>query len=434
MRAAAALLSNVRSTSALLDLLRAVGLAHDAAPLSDEDRAALELQSLGHPWLASAGGGVRVLIAEIPADVSLRETLQRVSRVLSSRAPNVLWLAALVQRGAAETAAIAGWSADSTRGRMRVGSFVWEPSHVVDSDAETLCAVAAISAEEDILLHARCLEVIGRESLTRRFYRALRAHVESLSTSLPPSVDAADARHVALLYASRLLFLCFLEAKGWLNGERAFVAARFDECMRDGGRFHHRVLLPLFFGTLNTPISRRARAARAFGTVPFLNGGLFTRTSVERRIGTARFPDAALGAMLEELFLRFRFVAREDSATWSEASVDPEMLGRAFESLMAATDRRAAGVYYTPHELVTHVADEALRNVTTVSAARDLRVLDPACGSGAFLVHVLERLASIRHDGGEAGGIAALRRDVLRRSIFGVDLNPTAVWLCELRL
>jgi SAM-dependent methyltransferase len=113
------------------------------------------------------------------------------------------------------------------------------------------------------------------------------------------------------------------------------------------------------------------------------------------------------------------------------------MLGRAFESLMASTQRRAAGVYYTPHALVSRVAEHALSAALvapTLRDVRDLRVLDPACGSGAFLVFVLERLAALRRELGELGPIADIRRNVLARSVFGVDLNPTAVWLCELRL
>ena len=64
----------------------------------------------------------------------------------------------------------------------------------------------------------------------------------------------------------------------------------------------------------------------------------------------------------------------------------------------------------------------------------DVRVLDPACGSGAFLVHALEMLAALQSRAGDARPFATLRRELLTRSIFGVDVNPTAVWLCELRL
>src|SRR6185295_17904312 len=65
---------------------------------------------------------------------------------------------------------------------------------------------------------------------------------------------------------------------------------------------------------------------------------------------------------------------------------------------------------------------------------RSFTVLDPACGSGAFLVYVLERLADLHRAAGDRRTMASIRRDVLARTIHGVDLNPTAVWLCELRL
>jgi hypothetical protein len=273
-------------------------------------------------------------------------------------------------------------------------------------------------------------------------------------------VPKAEAAELALLTASRLLFLCFLQAKGWLDGERNFLAARFDECMSHRGGFHGRVLLPLFFGTLNTPFRRRAPVARAFGQIPFLNGGLFARTALERRYPQARFADSAFGELFAQLLDAYRFTAREDDVLWSEVAIDPEMLGRAFESLMANRERRMSGAFYTPQPLVAHVAEEALvialaRDGLTVAAVRGMlsgvpgddatarvlhdrlrrfAVLDPACGSGAFLVYLLERLTVLHRTLGDRRPIAVIRRDVLSRAIHGVDVNPTAVWLCELRL
>jgi hypothetical protein len=69
-----------------------------------------------------------------------------------------------------------------------------------------------------------------------------------------------------------------------------------------------------------------------------------------------------------------------------------------------------------------------------LAALSRIRVIDPACGSGAFLVHALDRLASLRVAAGDARPPEHIRREVLSTSIFGVDINPTAVWLCQLRL
>lgn len=436
MRAAAALLATARTLDGLEDALRGAGVINEAVELASGERQSLAVDSVADARLAGAMGGVRLLLASAPAAVGLRDIVQRLASRLATRAPHVLWIVAVID-DTGENAAIAAIS--SGVASPRVSSFSWEPEHVVDSDAETLCALAAVRADSDVLYHARCAEVLGRDALTRRFYRQLEAQVVALAHGLP-NTSPADGRAVALLYASRLLFLCFVQAKGWLDGDRAFLASRFDDCMRTGGQFHRRVLLPLFFGTLNTPVSRRATVARAFGRIPFLNGGLFTRTPLERRLGARLFSDERLGELLERVFQRFRFVAREDSATWSEAAVDPEMLGRVFESLMAPTERKAGGVFFTPHHLVARVADEALSALREelrpprLDALRQVRVLDPACGSGSFLVYVLERLADEQRRAGDARPVSAVRRDALASSIFGVDRDPTAVWLCELRL
>src|SRR5690606_19672927 len=118
-------------------------------------------------------------------------------------------------------------------------------------------------------------------------------------------------------------------------------------------------LKPLLFGTLNTRASRRAPVARAFGRIPFLNGGLFTPTPLERSARLA-FPDEALVSLFTDVLGRWRFTAREDQATWSDAAVDPEMLGHVFESLMTSGERRRGGAFYTPHALVRRVTREAL--------------------------------------------------------------------------
>jgi hypothetical protein len=169
---------------------------------------------------------------------------------------------------------------------------------------------------------------------------------------------------------------------------------------------------------------------------------LFSRSSLEKRRRSCVFSDDSFGNAYGSLLSRYRFSGREDSAAWSDASIDPEMLGKAFEALMAGGERKSSGAFYTPQALVEEVAEEALRaafdddetGAANLERLCNIRVLDPACGSGAFLVLVLERLASLRLDAGETGSIAEIRRRVLTTSIFGVDLNPMAVWLCELRL
>src|SRR4029079_3071190 len=203
----------------------------------------------------------------------------RVAAALTSRTSHVLWLVI----GAAnngDDVGVACWSM-SPRG-PRVLALIARRNRVVASDAETLCALAATGEGDDLLVFTRWCDLLGREALSRRFYRILEQRVRALGESVV-GLSATDRAELALLYVSRLLFLSFLEAKGWLNGDHAFLSHHFDDCMATGGGFHQRVLLPLFFGTLNTQFRHRAAVARRFGSIPFLNGGLFTKSALERQ-------------------------------------------------------------------------------------------------------------------------------------------------------
>ena len=439
LRAASHLLATADSLDALANLVATLGCEEAPAPLDAATRAALGIpDDVRDVRIARGPGTLRALLIEVSATATLREVLTRLAARLASRAPHLLWMVAGLHRPSAQVA-LASWSAE--RVPPRLAALLWDREHVVDSDAETLCALAAAGEGPDVMVHARWLELLGRESLTRRFYRALERTVHSMAEQATGRATLDERREVALLHVSRLLFLSFLEAKGWLDGDHGFLSRRFDACMEQGGDYQRRVLHPLFFGTLNTPLRQRAPAALALGRVPFLNGGLFSRTPLERRLATLRFADAQLALVHADLLARYRFSAREESADWSEAAIDPEMLGKAFESLMSSTDRRSSGSFYTPQAIVERVTAAALDDALAgddaqISRARigRLRILDPACGSGAFLVHALERLAAILRELGDDRPVAEVRRTVLTRSIFGVDVNPTAVWLCELRL
>lgn len=431
LRAAGELLAAASSIDRLEPIATLLGCG-ESSPLEPATRHALGLDGIAvDARIASGIGSIRMLLF-VAGDYPIRDLLGTVASRLANRAPHVLWIIAAVQPAIA-VVAIATWSND--RRPPRVRALVADRGRLVDSDAETLRSLASAVGPRDLLTHARWTEILGRDALTARFYRRLERAVDDIARSSNVGSDTSR-REIALLDASRLLFLCFLEAKGWLDSDRAFLANRFDSCIVSGGGFHRRVLRPLFFGTLNTPPKQRPARALEFGRIPFLNGGLFARSHVERRTRGVVFSDDAYGALIFDLFGQYRFTAAEESVSWSEAAVDPEMLGRAFESLMATNERRRTGAFFTPFSLVQHVVDSALAEACTggrVGLDR-LTVLDPACGSGAFLVHALERIAQRLAASGDAREIALIRRDVLTRSIFGVDINPTAVWLCHLRL
>ncbi|MGI9090345.1 MAG: Eco57I restriction-modification methylase domain-containing protein [Gemmatimonadaceae bacterium] len=409
--------------------------------------------------VARGDGTLRALVVEIAGNAEARHTLEIVARQLSARVPHLLWLVIALQTER-PLFTVMVWRSSAAKPRLLTLST--ERGNVIDSDAETLCALVACADGPggDVMRHMRWMDVLGREAITRRFYHALEASVGRLATSLGSDVPIVAAREMALLTTSRLLFLSFLETKGWLDADFGFLANGFADCMGTGGRYHKRVLDPLFFGTLNTRTAARSTRARAFGQVPFLNGGLFARSRLERRWRPLTFSDDALGAFFGDLLVRYRFTPREGAISWSEAAIDPEILGKAFESLMSADERKKGGVFYTPQEFVERlttltllpaltcarvpqdVAERALSGEQIDPDSRaillrrtaDMRILDPACGSGAFLVHTLERISRLRGTLGDTRPSAEIRRSVLTQSIYGVDINPTAVWLCELRL
>lgn len=415
----------------------------------------------------SAGPGIRrALSIVVPASTPIRQALSACAARLHRESAHHRWLL-LASSADGSSGGLAAWRSDDAR--PRVSALVFSPQRPLASDAETILALHAASEGDDLLVHERWCEILGREALSHRFYRALEHHVVALGEGAVGAAPSDARRELALLTTSRLLFLAFLQSRGWLASDADFLARHFDRTLAAGGQVHRRFLDPLFFGTLNTRASKRATAARAFGRVPFLNGGLFARAPIERRYRTLRFRDEDLGRLFDEVLTRYRFTAREQQSDWSESAVDPEILGRAFESLMASRERRDSGSYYTPHVLVARVTEAALADAMSDPLARatgtettgaqqpsdalhdpaalspaarealrhalaQLRILDPACGSGAFLVYALERVAQLLASAGDPRPHAEIRRAVLTTSIFGVDINPMAVWLCELRL
>ncbi|PYQ30989.1 MAG: hypothetical protein DMF56_03530 [Acidobacteria bacterium] len=282
---------------------------------------------------------------------------------------------------------------------------------------------------------------LDRESVTRQFFQRFRAAVRDVSAALAQTCanepqEALDDE--ALLILSRLLFLSFVQEKGWLNGERRFLVDRLQREIARGREFFSGILLPLFFGSLNTPLHERKLAARKLGDIPYLNGGLFEPSAFEQRHRDLYLPNELMQRVLEEVFEKFDF--RIDEGDAAGTHVDPEMLGRVFESLMAADERAASGSFYTPKEIVDQLTERAITEwlgdggpAEQLSKLESITILDPACGSGAFLLSalgVIERLyRSLTNDVPRD-----LRQRIVARSLHGVDLKPEAVRLCELRL
>ncbi|MDQ3283101.1 MAG: N-6 DNA methylase, partial [Acidobacteriota bacterium] len=278
---------------------------------------------------------------------------------------------------------------------------------------------------------------LDRESVTREFFHRFRGAVRDVAAALRDEFpgEANDAINgEALLLLSRLLFLSFVQEKGWLAGERRFLVDRLEHEIRRGREFFSGVLIPLFFGCLNTPLHERTFAARRLGKVPYLNGGLFEPSPFEQRHAEIHLPNELMQRVIEEVFEKFDFRIEETETAGTH--VDPEMLGKVFESLMAADERAASGSFYTPKEIVDVLTERAIREWLGdggVGKLATITIVDPACGSGAFLLSALGAIERLWRE--RAGEVPRdLRRRIVANSLFGVDVKPEAVRLCELRL
>ncbi len=360
-----------------------------------------------------------------------------------------MWLA---KRGHA--AAVVGLDAAARRMAVSV-AFGSVPVLEVDLTGPTPLALtclarAAGGAEGGPLgAAAHLAEALSGEGVGEHFFAAFRDTLESMTASLTSPPGASDRRTLALLQLTRVLFLYFVQSKGWLDAREDFLRREVDRCLARGRHIHRDLLRPLFFGTLNRPVEARGGAARAFGNIPFLNGGLFEPHQLERH-HPSDVPTSVWRDAFDGLFERFHFTASEPGA---EGSIAPDMLGRVFEGVMAPDVRRASGTFYTPAFLVRRLVDAGLIALVASrmrcsdadaesriaqggpalqSILEEVALLDPAVGSGAFLLGALERLTALRLPCGLSS--TTLKREILRRNLFGVDINPAAVRLAELRL
>ena len=313
------------------------------------------------------------------------------------------------------------------------------------SDTDALHEIVAAPREGGLALALRHARGLDRSRVTRHFFLDFRAQRDAIGAGWKglPRSNYPDRSQLALLFLCRLMFLYFLQKGGHLAGDGEYVYRLWRSWLtrRHTQSFYASRIKPLFFGVLNRRPEHRSGAARKFGELPYLNGGLFDRHSLERRHRSLDLPDRCVRGALDDLLQRYRFTTQdvsEGTATGTtDAGIDPEMLGRVFEELMAEDQRGQTGTYFTPPHVVDRLVVRALHALTAErggsNALRNLRVLDPACGSGAFLLGALNRVAEARavYEGGPPH---RFKRELVEHALHGVDLQDDAALLCALRL
>lgn len=199
---------------------------------------------------------------------------------------------------------------------------------------------------------------------------------------LPQTTDDTVKKNFAVRLIGRLIFCWFLKKKKPDKGQPLLPEELLSNQVIDNkgiGGFYHSVLEPLFFEVLNTPVSSRNNKFKKepWSTIPFLNGGLFTpheddfyelaNTGFSKHLNTLQVPDGWLKELFG-VFETYNFTIDENTAVDVELSIEPEMLGRIFENLLAEinpetgeTARKSTGSYYTPRPIVEYMVDESLK-------------------------------------------------------------------------
>ena len=426
------LLSRIRTLDDLHELVVALGYP----PVSDE------LSEAARERLGLSGPGLGVLRAAIVArrgpfviygavlDRASRGEVAQAAERLARATPGERNMLFVLGRGTLAAAAVAPSVTGFRARQLRIP--LDRPSAVT---AEILGGLAPRDTDTALTLALRVADALEDEGLTARFFREFtRLHARAaLALTDMPRATTTERRDLALVILTRVLFLYFVQAKGWLASRGDFLPSLLDAALRRGRPFHRSVFEPLCFGALSTPPGARRGAARALGDVPFLNGGLFERHGLERRFPTASLPDETWRELFDDLFERFHFTVREHD----DDAIDPAMLGRVFEGLMQEGRRRSSGTYYTPRSLLRRTVSVALRTALEGrphEAVREVRVLDPAVGSGAFLLEALAQIEAVRAAWFPDEFAPQRRRAIVRDCLFGVDQDPMAVRLAELRL
>lgn len=274
----------------------------------------------------------------------------------------------------------------------------------------------------------------------------------------------------------RIVFLYFLQSKGWLAGNLHYMHDLFydasDEVKED---FLDKVLEPMFFGLLNTKPEDRSSAPLVNGVgvkyipnadeIPYLNGGLFQQEKIDEVESV--FP-AGMFQSLFDFFDSYNFTIDENDPNDAEVGVDPEMLGKIFENLLE--DNKDKGAFYTPKEIVRYMCQESLtaylqtgiddaevkehianfvktNDVEELGGASselamsidqkliDVKICDPAIGSGAFPMGLLRELYACRKsiEIFEEDNAADIKRHIIQNNIYGVDIEKGAVDIARLR-
>ena len=319
------------------------------------------------------------------------------------------------------------------------------------------------------------------DALSKEFFDEYHRHYDRIIAELSRQGNTGAVFHdYVKKMMGRIVFLHFLQKKRWLNDDPEFLSKLFFLSPYKQV-FLDQELEPLFFGIFNTEPDKREllfhqehwdlRWLAEWEKLPYLNGGLFERDEVDKM--KIKLP-ASLFEQLFEFMASYNFTIDENDPDDADIGIDPEMLGKIFESLLE--DNKAKGAFYTPKEIVRYMCKESLiayletkvsdnasemldtkQSIRTFvehhelpeelepyrelldTALRDVKICDPAIGSGAFPMGLLNELWRCREaienvpDELDLAYRAELKKEIIENNIYGVDIERGAIDIARLR-
>ncbi|MBO9309400.1 MAG: ATP-binding protein [Chloroflexi bacterium] len=320
--------------------------------------------------------------------------------------------------------------------------------------------------------------------VTRRFYEEFRALREEIVPRLEGLPTPAERSWYASVLLNRLMFIYFLQKKGFLQGDLHYLENQLRASRARGpDRFYSEFLKTLFFeGFAKPPAQRSPQARQLLGEIKYLNGGLFLPHELEQKYPHLVIPDRVFEAIFN-LFGRYSWYLN-DTPGEADNEINPDVLGYIFEKYI---NQKAFGAYYTRSEITDYLCERTIhaalldrlnaRLPTPLSElgeaflSRDphlisllledilptFSILDPACGSGAFLLAAMRTLldiygaligkAEVLHnpqldaylrrldaERGSAPRDYLIRKRIIVENLYGVDIMPEAVEIARLRM
>ena len=328
----------------------------------------------------------------------------------------------------------------------------------------------------------RLTAALDIERVTKRFYNefsGLRLNFINMIEGIPRD---ADRFWYASVLLNRLMFIYFLQKKGFIQDNGNYLDGKLEESRERGAdRYFSEFLEALFFeGFARPEHERSAEAKRLLGSIPYLNGGLFLRHKLELEYGAIRIPDEAFENVLS-LFGNYSWHL-DDTPGARDNEINPDVLGYIFEKYI---NQKAFGAYYTRSEITDYLCERSIHavilervNLHSNRQFNDLSdllmrldadlcrillhevlpkisILDPACGSGAFLVAAMKNLLNIYgavygkidvlNDTNLSSHLGKIRREhpsinytirkrIITDNLFGVDIMDEATEIARLRL